>query len=174
MKIRIATVYPATAALPKELTMRTKTIQLVCPMAYWNMPFSATRTIRFITSQFRVQWDVMKRIVRVALNGMFQYAIGQTSWMVLVRIVSSFGSAAVAGYTVAIRIFIFVILPSWGLASAAATLVGQNLGAGKPDRAERSVWLTTFYNMLFLGGVGVLLIVFPEPIIRVFTDDPAV
>src|SRR5438094_402400 len=136
--------------------------------------FGGTGRVRILTRQLGAQWDVMRRLIRVALNGMFQYAIGQTSWMVLVRIVSSFGSAAVAGYTVAIRIFIFVILPSWGLASAAATLVGQNLGAGKPDRAERSVWLTTFYNMLFLGAVGVLLIVFPEPIIRVFTDDPAV
>src|SRR5438132_13850494 len=108
------------------------------------------------------------------MSCMFQFSIDQTRWIVLVMIVSTFGSVAVAGYTVAVRIIIFAILPSWGLASAAATLVGQNLGAGKPDRAERSVWLTTFYNMLFLGAVGVLLIVFPEPIIRVFTDDPAV
>jgi Na+-driven multidrug efflux pump len=105
---------------------------------------------------------------------MFQYGVGQTSWMVLVRLVSAFGSAAVAGYTVSIRIILFVILPSWGLSSAAATLVGQNLGAEKPERAERAVWLTGFYNMLFLGAVAVVFIVFPEPIIRIFTDDPAV
>ena len=136
--------------------------------------FGGNGRVKIQIRQFRVHWDVMKRLTRVAMNGMFQYSIGQTSWMVLVRIVSTFGSAAVAGYTVAIRIFIFAILPSWGLASAAATLVGQNLGAGKPDRAEKSVWLTGLYNMLFLGGVAVVFIIFPEPIIRLFTDDPAV
>jgi MATE family, multidrug efflux pump len=136
--------------------------------------FGGKGRVKILANQFRLRWDVMKRLVRVALNGMFQYAIGQTSWMVLVRIVSSFGSVAVAGYTVAIRIIIFVILPSWGLSGAAATLVGQNLGAGKPERAERSVWLTGLYNMLFLGGVAVVFIVFPEPIIRIFTNDPDV
>jgi putative MATE family efflux protein len=136
--------------------------------------FGGKGRVKILANQFRLHWGVMKRLVRVALNGMFQYAIGQTSWMVLVRIVSSFGSVAVAGYTVAIRIIIFVILPSWGLSGAAATLVGQNLGAGKPERAERSVWLTGLYNMLFLGGVAVVFIVFPEPIIRIFTNDPDV
>jgi putative MATE family efflux protein len=136
--------------------------------------FGRNGRVQILKRQLRVNWDVMKRLVRVALNGMFQYAVGQTSWMVLVRIVSTFGSAAVAGYTVAIRIILFVILPSWGLSSAAATLVGQNLGAAKPDRAERSVWLTGFYNMLFLGGVAVVFIIFPEPIIRIFTNDPEV
>ena len=91
--------------------------------------FGGNGRVRILPRQLRANWDVMKRLLRVALNGMFQYAIGQTSWMVLVRIVSTFGSAAVAGYTVAIRIIIFAILPSWGLSSAAATLVGQNLGA---------------------------------------------
>jgi putative MATE family efflux protein len=136
--------------------------------------FGGKGRVKLLAHQFRLNWDVMKRLIRVAVNGMFQYAIGQTSWMVLVRIVSSFGSAAVAGYTVGIRIFIFAILPSWGLSSAAATLVGQNLGADKPERAERSVWLTGLYNMLFLGVVAVVFIVFPEPIIRLFTDDPEV
>jgi putative MATE family efflux protein len=140
---------------------------------FWIL-FAGTGRVRILTHQLQANWDVMRRLSRVALNGMFQYAVGQTSWLVLVRIVSSFGSNAVAGYTVAIRIFIFAILPSWGLASAAATLVGQNLGADKPERAERSVWLTGFYNMVFLGVVAVLFIVFPEPIIRIFTDDPAV
>lgn len=136
--------------------------------------FGGNTRVKISRRQLRARWDVMKRLVRVALNGMFQYAVGQTSWMVLVRIVSTFGSAAVAGYTVGIRIIIFAILPSWGLSSAAATLVGQNLGATKPDRAEQSVWLTGFYNMLFLGAVAVVFIIFPEPIIRIFTNDPTV
>jgi putative MATE family efflux protein len=133
--------------------------------------FNGSGRIKIAARQFRANWDVMKRLVRVALNGMFQYAVGQTSWMVLVRLVSTFGSAAVAGYTVAIRIILFAILPSWGLSSAAATLVGQNLGAGKPDRAERSVWLTGFYNMVFLGLVAAVFIIFPEPIVRIFTNE---
>ncbi len=140
---------------------------------FWVL-FGGNGRVKILARQLRLNLDVMTRLVRVAINGMFQYGIGQISWMVLVRIVSSFGSAAVAGYTVAIRIIIFAILPSWGLASAAATLVGQNLGAQKPDRAEKSVWLTGFYNMLFLGVVAVIFIVFPEPIIRLFTNDPTV
>jgi putative MATE family efflux protein len=117
---------------------------------------------------------ILWRLIRVSITGILQFAIANTSWIALVRIVSTFGAAALAGYTIAIRILIFVILPSWGLSNAAATLVGQNLGAGKPDRAEGSVWRTGFYNMLFLGGVGVLMILFAQPIIRLFTHDPEV
>jgi MATE family, multidrug efflux pump len=136
--------------------------------------FSGHSRVKILPRQFRVHWDVMSRLIRVALNGMFQYGIGQLSWLFLVRLVSTFGSVAVAGYTVAIRIFFFAILPPWGLSGAAATLVGQNLGAQKPERAEQSVWLTGFYNMIFLAAVGLVFIFFPEPIIRVFTSDPAV
>jgi putative MATE family efflux protein len=133
-----------------------------------------TERFRILRSQVRLQWDVLLRLIRVSFTGILQFAIAHTSWIGLIRIVSIFGAAALAGYTIAIRIVIFIILPSWGLSNAAATLVGQNLGAGHPERAEKAVWRTGLYNMIFLGLVGVVFIVIPEPIIRLFTNDPAV
>lgn len=133
-----------------------------------------TERIRILLTQLRVNFDVLWRLVRVSLTGILQFAIANVSWIGLVRIVSMFGSAALAGYTIAIRVVIFAILPSWGLSNAAATLVGQNLGAKQPERAEKSVWRTGLYNMAFLGFVGVIFILFTEPIIRLFTNDPAV
>jgi len=133
-----------------------------------------TERIRILTRQIRLHLDVLWRLVRVSLTGILQFAIAHTSWIGLVRIVSIFGSAALAGYTIAIRIVVFVILPSWGLSNAAATLVGQSLGAGKPERAETAVWRTGLYNVSFLGTVGVLFVFFAEPVVRLFTHDPAV
>ena len=133
-----------------------------------------TERIRILVSQIRIDLHVLWRLVRVSVTGILQFAVADVSWIGLIRIVSFFGSAALAGYTIAIRILIFVILPSWGLSNAAATLVGQNLGAKQPERAEKSVWLTGLYNMFFLGSVGVFFAVFAEPIVRLFTNDPAV
>jgi putative MATE family efflux protein len=133
-----------------------------------------TERIRILARHVRLQWDVLARLVRVSLTGILQFAIAHTSWIGLVRIISVFGAAAIAGYTIAIRVVIFALLPSWGLSNAAATLVGQNLGAGKPERAESAVWRTGLYNMIFLGTVGVLFVIFAEPIVRLFTHDPAV
>ncbi len=133
-----------------------------------------TERIRILADQVRVNWEVLLRLLRVSVTGIIQFAIADVSWIGMVRIVSTFGSAALASYTIAIRILIFVLLPSWGLSNAAATLVGQNLGANQPERAERSVWRTGLYNMLFLGGVGVCFVIFAEPIIRLFTNDPSV
>jgi len=133
-----------------------------------------TERIRILRSQIRLHLGVLLRLLRVSLTGILQFAIAHTSWIGLVRIVSVFGSDALAGYTIAIRILIFIILPSWGLSNAAATLVGQNLGAKRPQRAESSVWRTGFYNMLFLGAIGIFFVFFAEPTVRFFTNDPAV
>jgi len=133
-----------------------------------------TERIRVLRLQIRVNLEVVWRLFRVSLTGIFQFLIAQTSWIGLVRIVSAFGADALAAYTIAIRIVIFIILPSWGLSNAAATLVGQNLGAKQPERAETSVWRTGFYNMLFLGSVGVAFILFAPQVIHIFTRDPVV
>jgi putative MATE family efflux protein len=133
-----------------------------------------TERIHVLWRYVRLHVDVMLRLLRVSLTGILQFAIANASWIVLVRIISLFGASAVAGYTVAIRIVVFFVLPSWGLSNAAATLVGQNLGAKRPDRAARSVWQTGFYNMVFLGVIGVFFIVFATPVVRLFVNDPAV
>lgn len=122
----------------------------------------------------RVVPAVMRRLLRLSSTAMLQFFVAMSSWILVMRILSSFGSAALAGYTVAIRVLIFALLPSWGMANAAATLVGQNLGAGKPDRARRSVWITAHSNMVFLVLTAVVVLSFADPIVRVFTNDPEV
>jgi putative MATE family efflux protein len=139
----------------------------------WILTSGRSR-LKVRAAQIRLDLAVMLRLVRLSLSAMFQYLVQMASWIGLVRIMASFGSAAVAANTLAIRIIVFAILPSWGMSNAAATLVGQNLGAGKPDRAERSAWLTGFYNMLFLGGIGLVFIAFADQIIGLFTRDPDV
>jgi len=130
--------------------------------------------IRVLISQIRVDLEVMWKLIRTSLGGIGQMMIATSSWIGLVRIMSEFGSEALAGYTIAVRIFIFTLLPSWGLSNAAATLVGQNLGAKQPERAERSVWITGFANMIFLAIVSVIYIIFNEDLVRIFTSEPAV
>jgi putative MATE family efflux protein len=119
---------------------------------------------------FRLEPSVMIRLLRLSASGAFQVFIGMASWIGLTRIISGFGSDALAGYTIGMRIIMFALLPSWGMSNAAATMVGQSLGARKPERAEQAV----FYNMCFLGVVGLLFVLLAKPIIGLFTSDPAV
>lgn len=118
--------------------------------------------------------SVMLRLLRVSLPAAFQFAIAMSSYILLMRVISLYGSNAVAGFTIGIRIFAFTFLPAWGLANATATLVGQNLGAGRPDRAEQSVWLAARYNAAFLASISVVFIAVPGFFASAFTDDAAV
>jgi putative MATE family efflux protein len=123
---------------------------------------------------FRLEPAIMGRLVRLSATGTFQVFIGMASWIGLVRTISTFGTDALAGYVVGIRVIIFALLPSFGMSNAAATMVGQALGAKNPERAERAVWKAGFYNFIFLGSVGLIFVVFARPIIGLFTHDPAV
>src|SRR5262249_53725790 len=122
----------------------------------------------------RLDPPVMLAMLRLSGSAMFQTLVATTSWVGVVRVLATFGSAAVAGSTIAIRGVMFALLPSWGLSNAAATLVGQNLGARKPDRAETSAWRAAFYNALFLTGIAVLFVGLADGIVATFTSDPAV
>jgi putative MATE family efflux protein len=130
--------------------------------------------VRVRRHHFRLDPALMWQMVRLSGSGTFQILVGSASWIALVRVISTFGSTALAGYTIGMRVVMFALLPSWGLSNAAATMVGQALGAGKPERAERAVWMAGRYNLWFLGGVGVIFVALAGPIVSIFTSDPAV
>ena len=130
--------------------------------------------IHIARRHMKIRFDVMKRVLRLSLGGIGQSIIATSSWIGLMRIMAVFGSESLAGYTIAIRIIIFSILPSWGMSNAAATLVGQNLGANKPGRAERSVWISGFVNMVFLVGIAVVFFSSAEFLVRLFATEPKV
>jgi putative MATE family efflux protein len=137
----------------------------------WHLAGHNSR-VRVRLHHFRPAFDVLKGIVTTSGNGILQLVISTTSWVGLFKILSMFGSAALAGYTIAIRIVIFVLMPAWGLANAGATLVGQNLGAQQPDRAEAAIRIATRFNVILLGIVGAAFVIFAYPLVRLFTSDP--
>ena len=132
-----------------------------------------TEQLRIQAKDLRVQLGEMWTFLRLSATGMLQFLLEQGSWLALIRIVSLFGAAAIAGYTIGFRIVGFVLLPSIGLSNAAATLVGQNMGANAPDRARSSVWRTSFLNLAFLGSISLAFIVFARPLTGLFTHDPS-
>lgn len=125
-------------------------------------------------SYFKIDWHIIWQILSVSAGSTIQFIISSASWIFLMRIVSTFGSSVVAGYTIAIRIIIFTIMPSWGMANAAGTLVGQNLGANQPERAEESAWKAAFLNMIFLVFVGIVFFFFADRFVGFFNEDPQV
>ncbi|TMU56273.1 MATE family efflux transporter [Flagellimonas algicola] len=130
--------------------------------------------IKLAMKDLVVNIQVMINLIKVSLGGIAQFLIGTSSWVFLMRIMSEFGSEVLAGYTIAIRVIMFTLMPAWGMSNAAATLVGQNLGAQKPDRAEVSVWKTGKYNAYFMGLVSLVYLIFAKSIISLFNDTPSV
>jgi putative MATE family efflux protein len=123
---------------------------------------------------WRLDAGLLWKIVKLSSTAVLQFLIATASWSALVRVVAGFGSEAIAGYVIALRVVMFALLPSVGLSNAAATLVGQNLGAGKPERAEKSVWKAAYINAAFLGAVGLLFLIFSNPLVGFFTTDAKV
>jgi putative MATE family efflux protein len=137
--------------------------------------FRGNDIIRIRKKHTQFDWPVIRSLIRIAWPATFQFLIASGSWITLARLVAQTGGTdASAGYQIAIRNVVFFILPAWGLSNAAATLVGQNLGARQPDRAAKSVLLTAKYNAVFMTGVTLLFVFFSFPIIHIFTKDPAV
>jgi putative MATE family efflux protein len=136
--------------------------------------FRAGSRIAVGRRHLRFDLGVMRTVARLSGSGALQSIVGMASWIGLVRIVATFGSQALAGYTIGIRVIVFALLPSWGMSNAAATMVGQSLGARDPDRAEKSVWRACLYNLAFLSAIGLCFVVFARPIVSAFTSDPVV
>ena len=134
--------------------------------------FSGRSIVKIQAREWQLDFGMQLRVLRIAANGAFQYIIGSASWIFLARIVASFGAAAVAGYTVSIRLILFTLLPAWGLSNAAATFVGQNLGAKRPERAERGVWWTLGITTIYLAVLSVGYYFGAEVLVGSFTEDP--
>jgi putative MATE family efflux protein len=140
---------------------------------FWLL-FRGNYRIRLYLNSIRVKSKVMLELLQISGGGILQNLIATSSWILLVRIIATGGPDALAGYTIAIRIILFSLLPASGVSNAAATLVGQNLGALRPDRAERSVWITSRVNMIFMGLLGLILVIFPEFFIQIFISESEV
>jgi len=136
--------------------------------------FDGRGRLKFHLRNLALAPPVLARMLVISVGGIGQFLISTSSWIIVMRIVAIYGSTAVAAYTIGLRIFEFIWLPSWGLGNAAATLVGQNLGAGQPDRAERSTWQAAKYNAVFMTSLGVLVVTFAPGIAGLFTNDPDV
>lgn len=133
--------------------------------------FDGKGRLKFMARHLRIVPHLIRRMIRISMGGIGQFLIATASWIAIMRVVALYGSAPIAAYTIALRLLEFAFLPAWGLGNAAATLVGQNLGAGQPDRAEKSTWRAAKYNTIFMTSVGVFVIIFAPGIAGLFTND---
>lgn len=136
--------------------------------------FNGKNLIKLGVKNLKILWDVQRRLLYLTGGSAGQHLITSASWFFMIMIVASFGSEVLAAYNIAFRVIIFTILPAWGLAMASATLVGQNLGAGHPDRAEKSAWMASYYNMIFLTSISIVFILLAEPVVGIFTQNEIV
>lgn len=136
--------------------------------------FNGKHKLKIIKENIVISWEIIKKIMEIAIGGMGQFLIDSVSWIALTRMNAEFGSASLAGFTIAFRVLIFTLLPAWGLSGAASTLVGQNLGAKQPDRAEKAVWMTTRYTVIFMASVTGIYLLFNQQLAGFFTDIPEV
>lgn len=144
----------------------------VCFQLYYL--FKGKGIIKITMKHFMPVWEVLKSLTSIASTATLQFLIGSASWVFLARMIAGFGSEAMAGYTISIRLIIFFLMPAWGMSNAAATLVGQNLGAKQPERAEASVWKTAKYNAVFMGTVSLLFIIAAPFFVALMNNNPAV
>ena len=140
---------------------------------FWYL-FGGKGRLQFQLRNLAISADLIRRMISISIGGIGQFLIATSSWIVIMRIVAVYGSAPIAAYTIALRLIEFVFLPAWGLGNAAATLVGQNLGAGKPERAEKSVWLASRYNAIFMTVLGAAFVILAPTIVALFTSDPEI
>jgi len=136
--------------------------------------FRGRGRLRFGIRNLAISPSLIVRMIRISLGGIAQFLIATSSWIAIIRVVALYGSAPIAAYTIAIRLIEFVFLPAWGLGNAAATLVGQNLGAGRPDRAESAVWAASRFNTIFMTALGLVFFTLAPGIVGLFTDDPEI
>jgi len=136
--------------------------------------FNGKHKLKILKENIVISWEIIKKIMEIAIGGMGQFLIDSVAWIALTRMNAEFGSASLAGFTIAFRILIFTLLPAWGLSGAASTLVGQNLGAKQPDRAEKAVWITARYTVIFMASVTGIYLLFNQQLAGIFTDIPEV
>lgn len=158
----------------KGAALATTTGRGIAVLYQFYLLFRGNGRIHLDIRNLSIRLKVMLKLLRLSVGGIFQYLIATSSWIALVRMISVFGAEILAGYTIAIRIIIFALLPAWGLSNAAATLVGQNLGAHKPERAERSVWITGAVNVIMMAIIALIILLFPEYLVRLFIEDETV